>query len=96
MFYGFTFNRKSGKVLQVVEHIGSAALKFYGMNNLTAARDFVAFDGSTGLITCYYEGRKRGDFPKICRDMEGKHISKIVNDTELLKEVLGDVKEECG
>ena len=93
MFYGITFQRKSGKVVQIVEHISGAALKFYGMNNLTAARDFVAFNGSTGLIICYYEGKGKRDFPKIHKDMEGTPITDIVN-AELLREVIGDIEEE--
>lgn len=73
-YYGVMFNRKSGKIVTTLEHaFSSAMLTMYGLNNTTKTRDFVVFN-SEGRIEKYLEG---GDFPKVCKDMEGKHISTL-------------------
>lgn len=70
-YYGVMFNRKSGKIVTTLEHaFSSAMLTMYGLQNTTKTRDFVVFD-SNGKIAKYLEG---GDFPKVCKDMEGKNI----------------------
>lgn len=75
-FYGVLFNRKTGKIVKSLEGHSSAMLKLFGMNNrnVSATRDFVVFDATTGEIVFYCEGKK-DDFPTICRDMEGKNIN---------------------
>ena len=77
-FYGVLFNRKSGNIVKSLEAYSSAMLKLFGMNNrnVSATRDFVVFDSTTGEITFYCEGKKN-DFPTICRDMEGRNINEI-------------------
>ena len=73
-YYGVMFNRKSGKIVTTLEHaFSSAMLTMYGLQNTTKTRDFVVFD-SNGKIAKYLEG---GDFPKVCKDMEGKHINTL-------------------
>lgn len=73
-YYGVMFNRKSGKIVTTLEHaFSSAMLTMYGLQNTTKTRDFVVFD-SNGKIAKYLEG---GDFPKVCKDMEGKHIDTL-------------------
>ena len=70
-YYGVMFNRKSGKIVTTLEHaFSSAMLTMYGLQHTTKTRDFVVFD-SNGKIAKYLEG---GDFPKVCKDMEGKNI----------------------
>ena len=77
-FYGVLFNRKSGNIVKSLEAYSSAMLKLFGMNNrnVSATRDFVVFDSTTGEIAFYCEGKKN-DFPTICRDMEGRNINEI-------------------
>lgn len=75
--YGVLFNRKSGKIVKtLVDEHGSAFLKMFALGNVSASRDFVVFSAVDGTIRGYYEGKK-GDMPKICRDMEGKNIDDI-------------------
>lgn len=75
--YGVLFNRKSGKIVKSLqdEH-GSAFLKMFAMNNVSASRDYVVFRADNGTIVGYYEGKKN-DIPNICHDMEGKNINEI-------------------
>lgn len=74
--YGVLFNRKSGKVVKVLEdNFGSALLKMYGLNNTSATRDYVVF-GEDGLVKAYMEGKKN-DMPTICKDMEGMEVEKL-------------------
>lgn len=73
MKYGILFNRKSGKIVRTIEAFSEAMLKMYALNNTSPSRDFLIFDGSTGIVSFYCEGKK-GDFPNICDDMIGKHV----------------------
>ena len=74
--YGVLFNRKSGKIIKTIEAYSSAMLKMYALNNTSPTRDFVVFNGTTGEISFYCEGKKN-DFPTMCRDMEGKNIDDL-------------------
>lgn len=75
--YGVLFNRKSGNIVKtLVDEHGSAFLKMFAMNNVSATRDYVVFNAENGEIVGYYEGKKN-DMPKICRDMEGMNIEDI-------------------
>lgn len=86
MNYGVLFNRKSGKVVKVLtDKHGTAFLKMFAMNNVSATRDYVVF-GSDGIIVGYFEGKKN-DIPNICYDMEGMHIDEIAQG--LLEELEG-------
>lgn len=70
---GVLFNRKSGKIVKVLEdRNGSALLKMFAMNNVSASRDYIVFN-MDGVVVGYYEGKK-GDMPTICRDMEGRKV----------------------
>jgi len=71
--YGFTFNRKSGKVIQTLEG-NVPMLRMAGMK-LSATRDYVVV-GKDNLIYAYYEGRK-DTMPHICDDMVGMDAKKI-------------------
>lgn len=76
-FYGVLFNRKSGKVVKTLEGVSSAMLKLFALQgNVSSARDYVVFNGTTGTIVFYCEGKKN-DSPTICRDMEGKNINEL-------------------
>lgn len=76
-FYGVLFNRKSGKIVKSFEGVSSALLKMYALQgNVSATRDYVVFNGRTGEIVFYCEGKKN-DSPTICRDMEGKNINEL-------------------
>lgn len=75
--YGVLFNRKSGKIIKtLVDEHGSAFLKMFAMNNVSATRDYVVFNAESGEIVGYYEGKKN-DIPTICGDMEGHNINEI-------------------
>lgn len=75
--YGVLFNRKSGKIVKtLVDEHGSAFLKMFAMNNVSATRDYVVFNAESGEIVGYYEGKK-GDMPTIHKDMEGMNIEDI-------------------
>lgn len=70
---GVLFNRKSGKIVKVLEdRNGSAFLKMFAMGNVSASRDYIVFN-MDGIVVGYYEGKK-GDLPTICRDMEGRKV----------------------
>lgn len=70
---GVLFNRKSGKIVKVLEDLhGSAFLKMYAMGNVSPSRDYIIFN-MDGVVVGYYEGKKN-DLPTICRDMEGKKV----------------------
>lgn len=76
-YYGMLFNRKSGKIIKSIEAFSSALLKMYALQgNISATRDYVVFNGTTGEIVFYCEGKKN-DSPTICRDMEGKNIEEL-------------------
>ena len=76
-YYGVLFNRKSGKIIKVIEAFSSALLKMYALQgNISATRDYVVFNGTTGEISFYCEGKKN-DSPTICRDMEGMNIETL-------------------
>lgn len=76
-FYGVLFNRKSGKVVKTLEGVSSAMLKLFALqSNVSSTRDYVVFNGTTGEIVFYCEGKKN-DSPTICRDMEGKNINEL-------------------
>lgn len=76
-FYGVLFNRKSGKVVKTLEGVSSAMLKLFALQgNVSSTRDYVVFNGTTGEIVFYCEGKKN-DSPTICRDMEGKNINQL-------------------
>lgn len=75
--YGILFNRKSGKIIKTIEAYSSAMLSLYALQgNVSATRDYVVFNGTTGEISFYCEGKKN-DSPTICRDMEGKNIDEL-------------------
>lgn len=88
-YYGVLFQRKSGKIIKTIETYSSAMLKMYALNNTSTTRDFVVFNGTTGEISFYCEGKKN-DFPTVCRDMEGKNID------ELCAGLRAALKEEQG
>lgn len=73
--YGILFNRKSGKVVKVIE--GSCALlKLFAMQgNVSATRDYLVLD-HTGVCQGYFEGKKN-DMPTICKDMVGMTYEKF-------------------
>lgn len=73
MKYGILFNRKSGKIVRTIEAFSGAMLKMYGLNNTSPSRDYLIFDGDTGIVEFYCEGKK-DDFPTICEDMIGKDV----------------------
>lgn len=76
-YYGMLFNRKSGKVVKSIEGLSSALLKMYALQgNVSSSRDYVVFNGRTGEISFYCEGKKN-DMPTICKDMEGKNIDDL-------------------
>ena len=93
MYYGVLFNRKSGKIVKTIEAFSSAMLKMYGLNNTSPSRDYLIFDGDTGIVNFYCEGKK-DDFPNICSDMEGKHIDDFCNGLmdAIKREVENDVR----
>lgn len=76
--YGILFQRNSGKIVKtLVDENGSAFLKMFALQgNVSATRDYVVFNATSGEIVGYYEGKKN-DMPTICRDMEGKNIEEI-------------------
>lgn len=73
--YGILFNRKSGKVVKVIE--GSCALlKLFAMQgNVSATRDYLVLD-HTGVCQGYFEGKKN-DMPTIRKDMVGMTYEKF-------------------
>lgn len=74
--FGVLFNRKSGKVVKVLEDkFGSAFLKMFALGNVSATRDFIVFS-EEGIVAGYYEGKKN-DMPTICHDMEGKRVEEF-------------------
>lgn len=76
-FYGVLFNRKSGKIVKTLEGVSSAMLKLFALQgNVSSTRDYVVFNGTTGEIVFYCEGKKN-DSPTIYRDMEGKNIDDL-------------------
>lgn len=75
MSYGILFNRNKGNIVRTLSGM-SSMLKMYGMYNTSATRDYVVVNAESGVIEAYYEGRKN-DLPKICKDMEGRHIDEI-------------------
>lgn len=76
-YYGILFQRKSGKIVKCIEAYSSALLSMYALQgNVSATRDYVVFNGTTGEIKFYCEGKKN-DSPTICRDMEGKNIDEL-------------------
>lgn len=77
MYYGVLFNRKSGKIIKTLEGVSSAMLKlFASQGNVSSTRDYVVFNGTTGEIVFYCEGKKN-DYPTIYRDMERRNIEEI-------------------
>ena len=76
-FYGVLFNRKSGKIIKTLSGISSAMLKMFALQgNVSATRDYMIINGTTGEIIFHCEGRTN-DMPKICKDMESKNINEI-------------------
>ena len=72
--YGILFNRKSGKIIKTIEAYSKAMLSLYALQgNVSATRDYVVFNGVTGEISFYCEGKKN-DSPTMWRYMEGKNI----------------------
>lgn len=80
-YFGVLFNRKSGKIVKVLEGGAfSAMLRMFALQgNVSATRDYVIFDKETGNIVFYCEG-KRNNMPNICKDMEGKNIDELCAD----------------
>lgn len=73
---GVLFNRKSGKIVKVLEDKnGSAFLKMFAMGNVSASRDYIIFN-MDGIVVGYFEGKKN-DMPTICHDMEGKRVEEF-------------------
>lgn len=79
---GIVFNRKSGKPVTTLDGYVTM-LKMYGMQNLTATRDYVVVGIEDNLIYAYMEGTGKGTFPTIHKDMEGMNAKKIGIDTSL-------------
>ena len=76
-FYGVLFNRKSGKVVKTFEGVSSAMLKLFALQgNVSSTREYGVFNGTTGEIVFYCEGKKN-DSTTICRDIEGKNINEL-------------------
>lgn len=77
-YFGVLFNRKSGKIVTILEGGASSALlrMFALQGNVSATRDYVIFEKEIGNIVFYCEG-KRNNMPNICRDMEGKNIDEL-------------------
>lgn len=74
--FGVLFNRKSGKIVKVLEDkFGSAFLKMFALNNVSASRDYIVFN-ENGIVTDYFEGKKN-DMPTICKDMVGKKVEEF-------------------
>lgn len=78
--YGILFTRSTGKPVKTLEG-NVPMLKMYGMNNVSASRDYVVV-GEDNLIYSYMEGRK-GTLPHICNDMVGKNAKDIGIDVNL-------------
>lgn len=93
MFYGIIFKRKSGEITKIVQGIAGAMLKFYGMQAVGARTDFISFDGDTGLIKCYYEGTRKGELPKIRKEMEGQKITELIDELTLVR-IISEMEEE--
>lgn len=72
--YGILFTRSTGKPVRTLEGYVTM-LKMYGMNNVSATRDYVVV-GEDNLIYAYMEGRK-DSMPHICKDMEGRNAKDI-------------------
>lgn len=81
---GILFNRKSGKVVKVIEGY-SSLLKLFAMNNVSASRDYVVLNHE-GICEGYFEGKKN-DLPTICNDMVGKSYKEFNISDEQLKEL---------
>ena len=79
---GILFNRKSGKVVQMIEGYTSI-LKMFAMGNVSASRDYVIFNRE-GICEGYFEGKKN-DLPNICHDMEGKRVEEFGFSMDMLK-----------
>ena len=74
--FGVLFNRKSGKIVKVLEDkFGSAFLKMFALGNVSASRDYIVFN-ENGIVTDYFEGKKN-DMPTICKDMVGKRVEEF-------------------
>lgn len=80
------FNKKSGKIDTTMSAMGCAMLKLWGLQHTTKTKDTIVFD-EDGMIVCYYEGT--GDFPKVCDDLNGKHVDGLCNG------LLEAVKADC-
>lgn len=78
--YGILFTRSTGKIVKALDG-NVSMLKFYGMNNTSASRDYVVV-GEDNIIYAYMEGRK-GTLPHICNDMVGKNAKDIGIDVSL-------------
>ena len=91
MKYGILFNRKSGKIVRTIEAFSGAMLKMYGLNNTSPSRDYLIFDGDTGVVEFYCEGKK-DDFPNICDDMIGKSVDDFCAG---LREAIMQEVEKC-
>lgn len=76
-YYGILFNRNRGTIVKTLEGVSSAFLKLFALQgNVSATRDYVVFNGRTGEIVFYCEGKKN-DSPTICKDIEGKNIDDL-------------------
>lgn len=77
--YGVLFTRKSGKIITILEDsYGSAFLKMFAMNcKVSATRDFIIFNATTGNIVDYFEGKKN-DLPNIRYEMRNHNIEEVV------------------
>ena len=93
MKYGVLFNRKSGKIIKTIESFSESLLKMYALNGTSPSRDFLIFDGDTGIVSFYCEGKKN-DFPNICEDMVGKHINDFCDG--LMDAIMHEVENDVG
>lgn len=70
------FNRRTGKIDTTLTGYSKGMLTMWGLNNTTATKDTVVFDKDSGEICAYLEGKK-GDMPKICKDMVGLNVEAL-------------------
>jgi hypothetical protein len=65
------FKRRSGKIVTILEGLGTAMLEFWALQNTGKTEDTVIFDKETGEVKDYFTGN--GDFPKV----EKKNLGNI-------------------
>lgn len=78
--YGILFTRSTGKPVRTLEG-NVPMLKMYGMNNVSASRDYVVV-GEDNIIYAYFEGQKNS-MPIIHKDMVGVDAMEIGIDVSI-------------